>query len=61
MARQWTCNHLHPADTSFGSRERMLIAKRLIPDITRPLVALAVTATSWRERDDIEQVLIWAL
>lgn len=39
----------------------MLIAKRLIPDITRPLVALAVTATSWRERDDIEQVLIWAL
>ncbi|MFC0862598.1 transposase [Sphaerimonospora cavernae] len=34
--------------------------KRLIPEITRPLVALTVMAASWRERDEFEQVLLWA-
>ncbi|GIH73269.1 IS5 family transposase [Sphaerimonospora thailandensis] len=34
--------------------------KRLIKDITRPLVTVAVMAASWRGRDDIEQTLLWA-
>ncbi|WP_460716109.1 transposase [Microbispora hainanensis] len=34
--------------------------RRLIPDITRPLITLSVMAASFREHDYVEQFMLWA-
>lgn len=57
-ARPQTLLDADDASTAHDDVAKKNGRKRLIPDITRPLVALAMMAASLRERDYVEQVML---